>query len=302
MNQESFFPNFKPLEIGDRETIHTLLWQYQPEISELTFSNLYMWRKKYHYRWAIFESWLFLIATDEKGKTYALEPIGPPSRKKAVLQLLGWLSKQPSAKPEIDRADKRIVNELRSEEKLLTEPVREHFDYLYYTTNLVNLSGRKFHSKRNHLNRFFRNYRFDYQPLTDSHISQCMEFSARWCRIYHCKGDPSLCEEFVAVNEVLAQFSRLHLSGAAIYIDGIMQGFTLGELLNDNTAVIHVEKAVSEFHGIYAAINQMFCADSFKNTTFINREQDLGNEGLRKAKLSYHPVRFVEKFRIKMQG
>ena len=81
-----------------------------------------------------------------------------------------------------------------------------------------------------------------------------------------------------------------------------MQGFTLGELLNDNTAVIHVEKAVSEFHGIYAAINQMFCADSFKNTTYINREQDLGNEGLRKAKLSYHPAKFVEKFRIKLQG
>lgn len=300
MNQVSLFPHFKPLEIGDRETVHTILWQYQPETSELTFSNLYMWRKKYHYRWAVFENWLLLIATDENGKTCALEPIGPPSRKKAVLQLLNWLSKQPSGKPEINRADKCIVNELQSEDIFLTEPVREHFDYLYHTTDLVNLSGRKFHAKRNHLNRFLRNYRFDYQPITDSHISQCIEFSARWYRIYHCKEDPSLREEFVAINEALAQFSRLHLSGAAIYINGRMEAFTLGELLNDNTAVIHVEKADSEFYGIYAAINQMFCAGSFKNTTFINREQDLGNEGLRKAKLSYHPAGIVEKFKIKM--
>jgi len=300
MNQISLFPHFKPLEIGDRETIHSILWQYQPETSELTFSNLYMWRKKYHYRWAIFENWLFLIATDENGKIYALEPIGPPSREKAVLQLLDYLSRQPSGKPEIDRADKRIVNELQSEVRFLTEPVRKHFDYLYCTSNMVNLSGRKFHSKRNHLNRFLLSYRFDYQELTDAHISQCMEFSARWCRIYHCKENPSLCEESVAINEALAQFNRLHLSGGAIYIDGKMEAFTLGELLNDNTAVIHVEKASPEFHGIYAAINQMFCASSFKNTTFINREQDLGNKGLRKAKLSYHPVRFVEKFRIEL--
>ena len=302
MSQESVFPHFKPLEIGDRETVHAFLWQYQPEISELTFSNLYMWRKKYHYRWALFENWLLLIATDENGKSYALEPIGPPPRNKAVLQLLDYLSRQPSGKPEIDRADKRIVGELQADQKFIAEPLREHFDYLYYTTNLVNLSGRRFHSKRNHLNRFFRNYRFDYQPLTDSHISQCMEFSSRWCRVYHCKEGLSLCEEFVAINEALAQFKKLHLSGAAIFIDGIMEAFTLGELLNDNPAVIHVEKATSEYHGIYAAINQMFCTSSFKNTTYINREQDLGNEGLRKAKLSYHPAKFVEKFRIKLQG
>ncbi len=197
MKHSSLFPHFKPLEIDDLETVHTLLWQYQPETSELTFSNLYMWRKKYHYRWAVLENWLLLIATDETGKTYALEPIGPPSRKKVVLQLFDWLSKQPSGKPEINRADKRIVDELQSEENFLTEPLREHFDYLYHTTDLVNLSGRKFHAKRNHLSRFLRNYRFDYQPLTDSHISQCIEFSDRWCKIYNCKEDSSLREEFI---------------------------------------------------------------------------------------------------------
>ena len=96
MNKLSLFPHFKPLEIGDQNIIHDLLWQYQPEASELTFTNLYMWRKKYNYRWSIFESWLLVIATDQKGKIYALEPIGPPSRKKAVLQLLDWLSRQSS--------------------------------------------------------------------------------------------------------------------------------------------------------------------------------------------------------------
>ena len=184
MNQESFFPNFKPLEIGDRETIHTLLWQYQPEISEWTFSNLYMWRKISLPK-AIFESWLFLSHRWE-GKPMPWNH-RPPSRKKAVLQLLGWLSNS-LAKPEIDRADKRIVNDCGLK-KTVTEP--QHFDYLYYHKSGKSLR-KKVSPKRNHLNRFFRNYCFDYQPLTDSHISQCMEFSARWCRIYHCKGDPSL--------------------------------------------------------------------------------------------------------------
>ena len=92
-----------------------------------------MWRKKYHYRWALFENWLLLIATDENGKSYALEPIGPPPRNKAVLQLLDYLSRQPSGKPEIDRADKRIVGELQADQKFIAEPLREHFDYLYYT-------------------------------------------------------------------------------------------------------------------------------------------------------------------------
>ena len=231
MSQESVFPHFKPLGIGDRETVHAFLWQYQPEISELTFSNLYMWRKKYHYRWALFENWLLLIATDENGKSYALEPIGPPPRNKAVLQLLDYLSRQPSGKPEIDRADKRIVGELQADQKFIAEPLREHFDYLYYTTNLVNLSGRRFHSKRNR-NRFFK------LPLrlSTSRLPHIPMYGILRPMVQNLplQGDPS-SEEFVAVNEVLAQFSRLHLSGAAIYIDGTMQGFTIGELLNDNT-------------------------------------------------------------------
>ncbi len=302
MNSVPLFPHFKSFEITDRKLIHTALWKYQPETSELTFTNLFMWRKKYKYQWCKYEDWLLFIASCSDGKIYALPPVGPPSRKRAVFLLLDWLSEQTSGEPEIKRADTRLIMELQPSTGFSTESTRTHFDYLYYTTDLINLSGRKYHSKRNHLKQFLKKYTIDYRPVSDTRISECMEFSSRWCKINNCYSEPSLCEEYVAINEALSQFNRLQLCGAAIYINGRMEAFALGELLNNNTAVIHVEKASTEFHGIYAAINQMFCANQFKNTTFINREQDLGNDGLRKAKLSYHPAKLVEKFKIRCKS
>ncbi|HEX3020029.1 MAG TPA: phosphatidylglycerol lysyltransferase domain-containing protein [Chitinispirillaceae bacterium] len=302
MSSMPLFPHFKPLELTDREVINSALWLYQPETSDLTFTNLFMWRRKYHYQWCMHEKWLFLIAKGDNENIYALEPVGPPSRFEVTLILLKWLDKQSSSLPVILRADKRMLNEVNTKDIFETEPIRDHFDYLYSTTDLITLSGRHYHSKRNHLKRFFKDYQTDYQILSKTQITKCLDFSSRWCQINHCKKDTSLYDEHVAISEAFIHFDQLQLNGAALYIKGEMVAFTLGELLNNVTAVIHVEKAFTEFHGIYAAINQLFCANRFNHTSFINREQDLGDDGLRKAKLSYNPVRLVEKFRIKMKS
>jgi hypothetical protein len=102
--------------------------------------------------------------------------------------------------------------------------------------------------------------------------------------------------EDMAVYEALKHFEKLEIQGGAILIDSKVQAFSLGELLNPDTAVIHIEKANPEFTGIYAAINQMFCWEAFAHVKYVNREQDLGVEGLRKAKQSYYPDHMVEKF------
>lgn len=300
-NSIPHFPDFKPLQLRDRSFINNILWQYQPETSELTFTNLFIWRYRYHYKWSILDDWLLLISENKKGELSSLEPIGPPSRIDPVYTILKWLNKQSISGSQIERADNRLVNELMNSSLFSIDSIRDHYDYVYATNDLINLGGRAFHSKRNHLTRFFKKNQVDYLTIKESIIYDCLELSCRWCSEHQCIKDPSLCYEKVAIEEALVNLHELNLPGAAISINGRVEAFTLGEMLNDKTAVIHVEKASSQFHGIYTAINQMFCEKELKHSSFVNREQDLGDEGLRKAKLSYHPVRLVEKFRVRMR-
>jgi len=291
------FPNFKPIELNDYSSIGDILWKYQPQISDLTFTNLFMWRKLYRYQWCLFQNWLFLIAQDESGY-YALEPVGPPPRLKAVSTLFEWLLETNRSGARIERSDSKLIDEISQSNRFLYEPQREHYDYLYATRDLISLSGSQFHAKQNHLARFLKSNSILYKPITPEIVTSCIEMATRWCKEKHCKKDQHMCYEWIAIHDALTFFDELKLQGAAIYVNGKLEAFTIGELLNHNTAVVHIEKANSKIHGIYAAINQMFCEQELNNTTFINREQDLGDSGLRKAKLSYHPLKLIEKSRI----
>ena len=123
-----------------------------------------------------------------------------------------------------------------------------------------------------------------------------MEVAEKWCKIRRCEDDMNLLSESEAVRESLVHFPVLKIDGGVILIDGKVEAFTLGELLNDQTAVVHIEKANPENPGLYAMINQQFCENCWREVFYINREQDLGEPGLRKAKLSYYPDHFVESF------
>ncbi len=123
-----------------------------------------------------------------------------------------------------------------------------------------------------------------------------MEVAEKWCKIRRCEDDMNLLSESEAVRESLVNFPVLKIDGGVILIDGKVEAFTLGELLNDQTAVVHIEKANPENPGLYAMINQQFCENRWRDLLYINREQDLGEPGLRKAKLSYYPDHFVESF------
>jgi hypothetical protein len=180
------------------------------------------------------------------------------------------------------------------------EPVREHFDYLYRSQDLIQLAGGKYHAKRNHINTLERTYRWRYEPLEDRHLPACRELAAVWCRMKRCEEDLNLMGEWEAVGAALAHLEALQLQGGVILLDGRVEAFSLGELLNRETAVIHVEKANPEIRGLYALINQQFCQNVWAGVSYINREQDLGEPGLRTAKLSYHPHRLVEKFRLRL--
>lgn len=293
------FPEFKEITIDDRDALLDILQAYQPETSEFTFTNLFIWQPHYSSSWSIYRDWLIVVHRDASGEPYCLPPIGPPNRGPVCRVLRDWLHEEHKvANPRIERSDRRLVEELGADSSLTIRPQREHFDYVYKTADLISLAGRKYHAKKNHVNRFKSSYAFSYQALDASLIEACIEMQNTWCHCHRCADDMNLMGEWEAIKRLLYHFDLLQVQGGAILIDGVVKAFTFGELLNPHTAVVHIEKADVNIPGLYSAINQQFCEHAWRDVPYINREQDLGDEGLRQAKLSYHPDHLVEKYRI----
>lgn len=293
------FPEFKLLTLEDRPAIHERLWAYQPSTSELTFVNLYIWRNYYHFQWSLHEDWLLLVA-EHDARTFALPPVGPASRLDVTRTLLRWLrDARGVAAPTIERADRRLADELAGADDLIVEEAREHFDYVYRSADLGQLAGRKYSKKRNHISQFLREYTYTYAPLTEDLVQGCLDLAEVWCKQRLCEEDISLQHEFCGIHDALTHLRVLAIAGGAILMDGKVQAFALGELLNAQTAVVHIEKANPNFHGVYPMINKEFAGQRWQDVPFINREQDLGDPGLRRAKESYYPDHLVEKYRVR---
>ena len=297
------FPQFKPLELEDGPFLHDLLWRYQPETSELTFTNFYIWRRRYEFQWSLHKDWLLAVSLVDGQEPFAFPPLGPAPRHEPMRAVLQWLrDERRAAAPRLERADQRLVSEVAASGEFSAEPARADFDYVYRTSDLIDLAGSKYHGKRNHIARFSKAHAFSYARCDDSHVVPCLDLAESWCSFKRCKDDMDLMDEWDAVKDALAHHRRLNVRGGVILIEGKVEAFALGELLNEQTAVVHIEKANPETPGLYALINREFCRNEWSGVPFINREQDLGEEGLRRAKLSYHPSRLVEKFTIRPAG
>lgn len=215
------------------------------------------------------------------------------------MQVLRWLKESRGIdRPKIERVDSRLVSELAGDGRFAVEPLRDHFDYVYKTQDLIQLAGGAYRAKRNHINYFVRSYSYTYDELSAKYLNACLDMTGSWCDVRRCEEDLSLMSEWDAIREALTNFRSLELTGGVILIDNHLEAFTLGESLNRETTVVHIEKANMEIRGLYAMINQQFCEKQWGDVPFINREQDLGEPGLREAKLSYNPTRLTEKYRI----
>jgi hypothetical protein len=189
--------------------------------------------------------------------------------------------------------------------KLSIKKIEAISDYIYSTESLITLAGKKLSSKRNHINKFMREYgEFEYVELQKEHIDECKRIFDQWCEkneasgACDCKEDSPECEQW-ACYELLDNWDHFpDLKGALIKVNGSFEAFTIGEMLNDDTAVIHIEKGNTDIHGIYAVINKEFVSRTFSHTKYINREEDMGKSGLRKAKMSYMPITKVYKYTI----
>ncbi len=175
-------------------------------------------------------------------------------------------------------------------------PQRDSFDYIYNAQDLSLLSGKKYHGKRNHISKFSREHEWQYEDITAENLNECLEVGQLWCREksgVDCtvESDP----EFCAIYRAFRHYFELEFKGGLIRVDGRVVAFTCGERLNQDTFVIHFEKTLPGFEGAYPVINNQFAAHNLSDYRYINREEDLGIEGLRKAKLSYKPEILLEK-------
>ncbi len=182
-------------------------------------------------------------------------------------------------------------------------PYRGGFDYIYATEDLTNLAGRKYHGKRNHIANFMRdNADWCYEDITPENLSECLDMTAEWQRANSEKDQEGLSEELVAVLRAFRHYFDLDLKGGLIRTQGKIVAYTVGEELNDDTFCLHIEKAFASTQGAYPMINREFAVRNLSRYQYINREEDMDVEGLRKAKLSYHPAILLEKFRAVLKA
>lgn len=301
--------NLKKLEKTDKNIFDKFYNAQYCESSKYTFTNLFMWRDLYNILWAIENDVLFVFASNDKTFS-AWQPFGAPDKMQDSIAKILSIAKdlQGDKDFQFNFLEKNFVEELKKypAAKFETGFNAAYTDYVYNAEDLINLSGRKFHGKKNHLNQFYKDYPIaEYSPITPEIIPQCLELLDLWYEIQ--LNDPELlplrenlaCEKN-AIHEIFNDFNYFGIKGGAILFGNKVAAFTFGEMLNSDTAVIHVEKAAPEIRGAFTAINQNFAANEWANVTFINREEDMGIEGLRRAKESYRPVKMIEKFYAKV--
>lgn len=178
------------------------------------------------------------------------------------------------------------------------EDDRDNWDYIYLREKLATLSGRKLHGQKNHFNAFVKNHPdYVYEPITKANIAECLAFGEAWCD-QRSKIDASDLEEKDAIREACAEFEELDLRGGAIRYDGKIQAFSFGKKINDETAVLHVEKAVIGERGLYQAMCKEFASHAWNDVIYLNREEDMGIPGLRKAKEDMHPEMMWKKYNV----
>ncbi|MCB2186753.1 MAG: DUF2156 domain-containing protein [Deltaproteobacteria bacterium] len=288
---------YRDLELEHKSGVQAFLTADPPLTSELTFTNLYMWRHHYLPQWREEAGCLLVVVSPPDTAPFGLPPVGRGDHAAAVAALGRDLAAA-GLTPRLARVGRDLAQSLPAEQYLV-EHERDQDDYVYLAQDLRELKGRKYHRKKNHLNKFLRAHpRHEYQPLTAEICRKVLDMQEHWCRLRGCEDDPGLASEDLAICEAILAREALGLTGGVILLDGRVEAFSLGEMLNPQTAVIHVEKANPEIDGLYTAINQRFCQEAWSGAEFINREQDLGLEGLRAAKESYLPHHLEEKFRV----
>ncbi len=283
MNTLPRYPDACALTLELRPALHQSLRTLAEGVSEFTFANLYLFREKHHYRISMVGEGLACITGSDDSRPFFMLPFGLPEP-----GLLARLFRDHACMKCVTETQK---TDLERQGYALTED-RDNFDYLYRRCDLAELKGRRFSKKRNLINAFISGYDYTGKPLLDEHIPEALRILEQWRQEHGEEGD------YRAAREALEQSRELQLCGGIYYVANRPVAYSLGEELANGTCfVIHFEKALQGYRGLYQFINQSFAAILPDVYDSINREQDLGDAGLRQAKESYQPSGFVKKYR-----
>ncbi|KAB6145459.1 DUF2156 domain-containing protein [Bacteroides xylanisolvens] len=288
---------FKDITLADKDTITSFTMKSDRRNCDLSFSNLCSWRFLYDTQFAVVDN--FLVFKFWAGEQLAyMMPVGTGDLKAVLWELIEDARKENQHFCMLGvcsnmRAD---LETILPEQFTFTED-RDYADYIYLRSDLSTLKGKKFQAKRNHINRFRNTYPdYEYTPITPDRIQECLDLEAEWCKVNNCDQQEGTGNERRALIYALHNFEALGLTGGILHVNSKIVAFTFGMPINHETFGVHVEKADTSIEGAYAMINYEFANRIPEQYIYINREEDLGIEGLRKAKLSYQPATILEKY------
>ena len=288
---------FKRPELSDKELLTSYFQKYPSRSCERTFVNVYLWSRHYQVTYAIIENAL-VFRSDYEGELSFAYPAGEPDDVKRAIEFLEEYCKERGQEFSMYNVTPEYWEQFNAwyPGQYEIEYSRDDADYIYESEKLATLSGKKLHAKRNHINKFKAEHEnWSYEPITEENLEACFQMALKWRNENGCEDHPGKNAEMCVTLNSLRLFKELDLKGGLLRVDGEIVAFTIGEALCEDTIVVHIEKAYADVQGAYPMINQQFVEHECMNYRYVNREEDTGAEGLRKAKLSYYPVFLVEK-------
>ncbi|MEI7817066.1 MAG: phosphatidylglycerol lysyltransferase domain-containing protein [Desulfuromonadales bacterium] len=286
------YPASRPLKMADKPLLDRLFTELQPRISELTFAGLYLFRKAHEYQLTTAASSVIVLGTGYDGLKYFLPPLGGNIQDALNIMFANGQS--------MYGADEPFLDHFLTNEPIDLKNLRDSSDYLYLREDLAKLPGSRFHKKKNRISYFTTRHDFTVEIYsTTGHHSDCLRLLDNWLLNSREEATRSLLMEVQATSEALNNAEELGLAGVVVIMNDHVAAFSLGERLNRDTAVCHFEKADPFTEGLYQLVNREFAHLLFQECIYVNREQDLGEMGLRSAKLSYHPVELINKYLVK---
>jgi uncharacterized protein len=282
------YPEFQPVGLKDREVIMSYLDAHPTGVCEMNFANILIWKDSERPKFTFLNGNLCLLVEPTFEPAYFLPPAGGTDICGTLRTLLGRV-------PRLSRVPEAFVRECGAGFRCEEDP--DNFDYVYLAADLAELKGKRFDGKRNRIRKFESSFEHAYARLGREHTEDCRRLLLQW-HDEKGNGDPYLAAEKDAILEALSLFNELGLVGGVVTVGGRVEAFTIGMRLTKDTAVVQIEIANPAFPGLAQWINREFVRREWSSYRFINREQDMGIEGLRKAKLSYQPDHLVKKYNI----
>ncbi|MCI8306894.1 MAG: DUF2156 domain-containing protein [Lachnospiraceae bacterium] len=294
----------KSPSVNDYEELRHYFMLRRPETSDSNIFSLFLWNRCYPSLYIRTEKGILFVTKDGSGGYYSVTPFCKDEDMKDCFVLLKKLYNNSFGKKlVVDLCDSKALKLLNlSEDEYIIERQRDFDDYIYDAEKLRTLSGKKYHKKKNHLNAFLRDYagRYEFRTLTCSNRQEILDFLERWIEQKdNAEGREFIYYEAAGIGEVLDCCDVLEFNVGGVYIDDKLEAFSIGcYIKEDDMVYVPVEKANPQIRGLYNYISSEFLKRVFPHAGKVNREDDMGHEGLRKSKMSYHPIYMVEKSRI----